>query len=165
MSLTEAEAAQVILTGKANEHGSAGKGGNVPPAILHFTAADLAAEIAFLKQFTTSVRGLVVANSFNGVSYRPSAGVMDSAAPAYVVSQKNDDWPEANNNRHAQVLLTDDSGQVTARFQIPFLDDAKNDTHVRSVLGTLLANYNIVQSGYPGAPRLTRIARVQIVTR
>lgn len=154
---------QLIATLKANEHNSAI--GRTPPVIFNFKAgADAATEIAYADSLKVVLTGLCVANSFAGISVRPSAAVFGS--PSWYRADQNNDWPEANNWRVAHVLLGNADRTRVQRFSIPFLADATTEADIVTDLNTWLGGPEIYPTPFSfAADRLTQVIQVQITTR
>jgi len=155
--------AQVILGAKANEHGSAV--GRTRPTILYCGEATLADQVAAATAVKVALTALQVGNCFSGISLRPSAAVL-GGEPSYVEAARFDDWPEANQNREARLLLADASGKVTTTLSIPYLADGSTDVSVAAAVVALLGDNIYLHNGISAdAPRLTQVLRSVITAR
>lgn len=162
---------RLVGTIKANEHGS--KVGATPPVVL-FTS-DVAASLAELDTefaaFRDMLANLVVGGSLAGCSASPGTGmILPHAGDAqylagYQVAAKMDDWPEANANRTARVILSDASREHTYRLRIPYLADLTSEDDVRSALLAFMTAYPVYSSDTAAGVRLTEILSVNITSR
>lgn len=163
MALVAAKAHRFTATVKANEHGS--KVGNTPPVQLHYKDAsfvDTDALEAGRQAFAGMVSGWVVANSLASVSANPGDSLNGSTVGFVTAGSKND-WPEANANRTAEVLLSDDSGQHFYKFTIPYVADGVTSATIRTALETHLAAYEVVKDPtIADPPRMTVVRSIAL---
>lgn len=154
--------AQVILGAKANEHGSAI--GRTRPSILYCGEVALADQVVAAQTVKAALSALQVGSCFSGISLRPSATALGDVP--YVEAARFDDWPEANQNREARLLLADASGKITTTLSIPYLADGSTDVSVAAAVVALLADKIFLHNGVSAdAPRLTQVLRSVITSR
>lgn len=162
MALQNGVNAQIILGAKANEHGSAI--GRTRPCIIYLGGDDVTLQIDGALEFKAAITPLQVATTFAGVSLRPSQGILGGVA--YVEAGRFNDWPEANENREAKLLLADATGKITTSLSIPYLADAATDVSVRTAVLAYLAGHDVRHNGLDAnAARMTQIVRTQIVAK
>lgn len=155
--------AQLIGMIKVNEHNSAI--GKTPPVIINVKAgADADTEVAYLAAYKTVLTALCVPNSFAGVSLRPSAAILGT--PSWIKHDTVNDWPEADQNRSANVLLSNTDRTRTSRLQIPYLANAVDEAEVITQLTALLGGFEVYPTPFSAAAdRLDTVLQVQITRR
>lgn len=154
---------QCIATIKANEHRSSIA--STPPVILNFSAgADAAAEMAKAVAFKALLTGIVVPNTFAGISVRNSAAVFGS--PTWYKADNVNDWPEADNNRMASILLAPADRNRVHKFSIPYVADGVSEEDITTaILDFLAANATYPTPLQAVTDRLTDVVQVQITRR